>query len=66
MDHMGLYTRALFRESRIDLFLAQIYSFTRVATLMAVILNLIGLNVTKPINCQVGAMSWGRLVTHET
>jgi len=30
-----------------------IYSFTRVATLMAVILNLIGLNVTRPINCQV-------------
>jgi len=32
---------------------------------MAVILNLISLNVTRPINCQVGATSCIRLVIHE-
>jgi len=32
---------------------------------MAIILNLISLNVTRPINCQVGAMSCIRLVIHE-
>jgi hypothetical protein len=35
----------------------QIYCITRVATLAAVILNLVGLNVTTKINCQVSAVS---------
>ena len=42
--------------------LPQIYSVTRVATLMSVILNLVGLNVTRPINCQVSPVSHACLV----
>ena len=37
--------------------LAQIYSLTRVATLMAIILTMVGLDNTKPINCQVCTVS---------
>jgi len=37
--------------------LRQIYSFTRVATLVAVILNFVALDTTTPIDCQVGGVS---------
>ena len=52
-----------FRSSSLkpDLSRRQIYSLTRVATLLAAILNLIGLDATIPINCQVGAKSSSRL-----
>jgi hypothetical protein len=39
-----------------DMFSRQIYSVTRVAGLMGAILSLIGLDVTTPLNCQVGAV----------
>jgi hypothetical protein len=35
--------------------LRQIYSFTRVATLVAVILNFVALDIMTPIDCQVGS-----------
>ena len=35
----------------------QIYSLTRVCTLIAVVLNLVALDASSPINCQVCFMS---------
>ena len=69
VDNMGLLRGAFLRllpsplEPQTDLSPRQVYSLTRVATLLAVILNLIGLDATTQINCQVGAQSWFHLYT---
>ena len=39
------------------LFLLQVHSLTRVATLLAVIVNMIGFDSASPINCQVSPVS---------
>jgi hypothetical protein len=38
----------------VEFYVPQIYSFTRLSTLITVILNLVTFNATTPINCQVG------------
>jgi hypothetical protein len=45
----------------IDLCLLQIYSITRIATLLSIILNMVGFDSTAPINCQVSPMFDGRV-----
>jgi hypothetical protein len=42
--------------------LSQVYSFTRIVTLASIIVTLIGIDTTKPINCQVCAVSCIHLV----
>ena len=44
-------------QPRIESYLPQIYSLTRLSTLMAVVLNMVGFDTTIPINCQVGPVS---------
>ena len=44
-------------EPKIEPYLQQLYSIARVSTLLAVILNMIGFDVTTPINCQVSPVS---------
>jgi hypothetical protein len=41
----------------VDLYLLQIYSITRVATLLSIILNMFGFDSTAPIYCQVSVQS---------
>jgi hypothetical protein len=43
-------------ESRVDLLIQQIYSLTRVACLLGVIICTYGLDVTTSINCQVSTV----------
>ena len=43
----------------------QIYSLTRLSTLMAVILNFVAFDTTTPINCQARVTSYVCLVTYK-
>ena len=48
----------------VEFSVSQIYSLTRVSTLMAVILSFVAFDTTTPINCHVGVVSYVCLIAY--
>ena len=52
----GLLSGSIVAYTLTDLHLPQIYSITRVATLLSIVLNMVGFDSTEPIYCQVSPL----------